>query len=272
MSEARGLAALKEVFGRAAADDRAVLLPYMTAGLPDVASSVAVFEAMAEAGADGFEVGIPYSDPLMDGPTIHEAGLKSLKAGTSLNAGMRVVEGVASATGKPVIVMSYVNPVLRVGVDEFSRSAAEAGASAVILADLPVDEAAPFRDAFDRAGLGMVLFAAPTTGAERLRAIAATNPVFVYGVAEVGVTGERAESGDRVAALAASVRAVTDIPLVLGVGISTPDQARRAARVADGVIVGSALVRRVLDAADPAEAVSAVAGAVGELAAAVRRT
>ena len=271
MSRAQGVAVLQEVFTAAAAENRAALLPYMTAGLPDQASSVAIFEAMAEAGADGFEVGIPYSDPLMDGPTIHEAGLRSLDAGTSLNVAFEIVAAVADATGKPVIVMTYVNPVVRVGAPAFAERASAAGASAVILADLPVDESAPFREAFSTAGLGTVLFAAPTTGEARLRAVAEANPVFVYGIAEVGVTGEREESGDRVAGLSAAVRAVTDIPLVLGVGISTPEHARRAALVADGVIVGSALVRRVLDAADPAEAVAAVAEAVRELAIAVRR-
>jgi tryptophan synthase alpha chain len=259
------------MFAAAAAENRAALLPYMTAGLPDSASSVEIFEAMAESGADAFEVGIPYSDPLMDGPTIHEAGLKSLATGTSLNAGLEIVATVAERTGKPVIIMSYVNPVLRTGLLAFAARAADAGASAVILADLPVDESAPFREAFGEVGLGTVLFVAPTTGEDRLRAVAEAKPVFVYGVAEVGVTGERDVSGDRVGALAAAVRAATDIPLVLGVGISTPDHAVRAAAVADGVIVGSALVRRVLDAPSPAAAAESAAEAVAALAAAMRR-
>lgn len=262
---------MRRLFTEAAAENRAVLLPYLTAGLPDRDTSVALFEAMAAAGADGFEVGIPYSDPLMDGPTIHEAGLEALGAGTGLAEGLDIVALVAERTGKPVIVMSYVNPVLRMGLAEFARRAAAAGAAAVILADLPVDESAPFREAFDAVGLGIVLFAAPTSGEERLREVAGAGPIFVYGVAEVGVTGEREDSGERVAALVAAVRAVTDIPLVLGVGISTPEQAHRAALQADGVIVGSALVRRVLDAATPDEATTAVSAAVRDLTEAVRR-
>ena len=262
---------LRALFTAAAAENRAVLLPYMTAGLPDRATSIGIFEAMAAAGADAFEVGIPYSDPLMDGPTIHAAGLAALEAGTSLDGGLEIVAEVVSRTGKPVIVMSYVNPVMRVGIDVFASRASEAGASGVILADLPVDEAAPFRSAFDAAGLGTVLFVAPTTGESRLEAVAAADPVFLYGIAEVGVTGERREAGGRAAKLAAAVRAVSDVPLVLGVGITTPAHARAAAAVADGVIVGSALVRRVLDAASPPDAVSAVQQAVRELAAAVRR-
>ena len=271
MAENRGINALRALFAATAAEDRAALLPYMTAGLPSRSGSINLFVAMAEAGADAFEVGIPYSDPLMDGPTIHAAGLKALAAGTSLDGGLEVVADVTAATGKPVIVMSYVNPVLRVGIDNFAKRAAAAGASAVILADLPVDESAPFRDAFDIAGLGTVLFVAPTTVGDRLRAVAEADPVFLYGVAEVGVTGERERSGDRVVELAAAVRAVTDVPLVLGVGISTPEHAGDASAVADGVIVGSALVRRVLDAPDIASAALAVGRAVADLASAVRR-
>lgn len=267
----RPVETLEELFRSAAADGRAVLLPYMTAGLPDTETSLRLFEAMSEAGADGFEVGIPYSDPLMDGPTIHEAGLAALAAGTGLRAGLDLVREVAARTGKPVIVMSYVNPVLHVGLDRFAQLAATAGASAVILADLPVDEAEPYKEALEQHGLGLVLFVAPTTGPERLSAVVASDPVFVYGIAEVGVTGEREESGSRVAALADRVRAVTEAPLVLGVGISTPEQAHRAALVADGVIVGSALVRRVLDAPDPGGAVESVTVAVRDLAAAMSR-
>ena len=136
MADNPGIARLRAVFVQAAAENRAALLPYMTAGLPSRSASVGLFEAMAEAGADAFEVGIPYSDPLMDGPTIHEAGLAALAAGTSLEGGLEVVEQVTAATGKPVIVMSYVNPVLRMGTTAFGERAAAAGASAVILADL----------------------------------------------------------------------------------------------------------------------------------------
>lgn len=271
MVDNQGVSVMRDLFALAASEGRAALLPYMTAGLPSRSGSLDVFVAMADAGADAFEVGIPYSDPLMDGPTIHDAGLRALAGGTSLDDGLRVVEEVVAATGKPVIVMSYVNPVMRAGLSEFAGRAAAAGAAAVILADMPVDESAPFRSAFNAAGLGMVLFVAPTTGSDRLRAVAQVGPAFLYGIAEAGVTGERVRSGERVAALAASVRSVTDIPLALGVGISTPEHAHRAALAADGVIVGSALVRLVLDAPDPTSAASAVGNAVVDLVAAVRR-
>lgn len=267
----RGVDRVRAMFAVARAENRAALLPYMTAGLPDIETSPALFAAMADAGADGFEVGIPYSDPLMDGPTIHAAGLRALESGVDLDAAFDLVAQIVTATGKPVLVMTYVNPVMAASPDLFAHRAAAVGASGVIVADLPAEEAAPFQRAFESAGLGMVLFVAPTTDESRLAAIAAAEPVFIYGVAELGVTGVRHAASSRVDDLATRIRAVTDIPLVLGVGISTPAHAAAAAAVGDGIIVGSALVQRVLDAPDAAAAVAGVAGAVSELAAAVRR-
>jgi tryptophan synthase alpha chain len=264
-----GAAQLGALFAAARADGRAVLLPYMTAGLPSPAESLGIFTAMADAGADGFEVGIPYSDPLMDGPTIHEAGLRAIDAGTALDTALGIVEDVVAGTRKPVVVMTYVNPVLRVGPETFAAWVRDAGGCGVIVADMPAEESYPFEDAFTAAGLGTVLFVAPTTDDARLAEIAARRPAFLYGVAELGVTGERAVVSSRAAELAHRVHAVTDIPLVLGVGISTPEHARAAAAVADGVIVGSALVRRVLDAPDGAAAAEELAKAVSALAAAV---
>jgi len=266
-----GFDRLRDMFAATAAEDRAALLPYMTAGLPTVSESPALFEAMAAAGADGFEVGIPYSDPLMDGPTIHEAGLQALEAGSGLEPGLDVVAAVTERTGKPVVVMTYANPVFRIGLDEFADRVAASGGSGVIVADMPVDESADFRAAFERRGLGLALFVAPTTPAERLAQVVAAEPVFIYGVADMGVTGERAQSSGRAVDLAARVKAATDIPLVLGVGISTPEQARIGAGVADGVIVGSVLVRRVLDAPSAAAAADSLRPAVADLAAAMRR-
>ena len=263
---------IRSVLAAARAENRAALFPYLVAGLPSPGESVAMFEAMADAGADGFEVGIPYSDPLMDGPTIQEAARRALLAGTSLDVGLELVERIVTATEKPTLVMTYVNPVLRLGPGAFAERAAAAGASGVIVADLPVDEAAPIREAVEANGLGLVLFAAPTTGEDRLRRVAEADPVFIYGVADLGVTGERAERSDRVDELVAAVRAVTDLPIVLGVGISTPDQASSAADVADGVIVGSALVRRVLEAETADDAARALTEAVTAFRAAMERS
>jgi tryptophan synthase alpha chain len=267
---ADGRARLEAMFAAAAAEGRAVLLPFMTAGLPDLDTSVSMFVAMAEAGADGFEVGIPYSDPLMDGPVIHEAGITALKRGADVTRAMEIIAGVVAATGKPVVAMTYVNPVLRVGAEVFARQLAEAGACGVILADLPADESDPFVAAFAAEGLGVVLFVAPTTDEHRLAQVVGHDPVFLYGIAELGVTGERTEGSSHAASLAERVRAVSDAPLVLGVGISNPEQAAAAATVADGVIVGTALVRRVLEAETADDAARSLAAAVGDLSAAVR--
>jgi len=261
---------LRELFAGVRSDGRTALLPFLTAGLPDQATSIALFEAMAEAGADGFEIGIPYSDPLMDGPVIAEAGVRSLAAGTTTATSFEIAEAVFASTGKPILLMTYTNPVLHFGIDAFVSRAVASGAAGLIIADLPVEESAPFVDIATAAGLGMALFAAPTTSDERLSQIAAARPSFIYGVASLGVTGERVELSSRGSALADRVRSITDVPVVMGVGISTPAQAASAASNADGIIVGSALVRRVLDAPDPQSAVSSVGDAIRALAAALR--
>ncbi len=196
-------------------------------------------------------MGIPYSDPLMDGPTIQSASARALEQGINLECGFEILRQVVEQTGRPSLAMSYANPVFRVGPDEFAGRAAEAGASGLIVADLPIEEATPVMEAADRAGIGLVLFAAPTTGESRLARIAARDPVFIYGVAEMGVTGERDQMSDHPRLLADRIRSITDIPLVMGVGIGTPEQAVSLAPHVDGIIVGSALVRRALYADDP---------------------
>jgi tryptophan synthase alpha chain len=262
---------LDAMFAAARREDRAVLLPYLTAGLPDPDTSVLLFTAMARAGADGFEVGIPYADPLMDGPVVMAAGDRALRAGVTVEVALDVIRRVVDATGKPVLAMTYVNPVLRHGIETFFAKVAAAGASGVILADLPADESEPFVRAAAATGVGMVQFVAPTSGPERLAMVAGLDPVFVYAVAEIGVTGERTEPSRNLESLASAIRTVSDAPIVFGVGISTPEHAARAARVGDGVIVGSAIVRRVLDAGSIDEARAELVSAVEELATAVRR-
>jgi len=268
MSES-GIDRLASLFGEAREEDRAVLLPYLTAGIPSVEESVELFQAMAEAGADGFEVGIPYADPLMDGPVIMEAGETALARGVTVTVALEVVRRVVETTGKPVLAMTYVNPVLRRGVDTFFREAAAAGASGVIIADLPVDEAGPFMDAARTVGIGLALFVAPTTDNERLQTVLAMHPAFVYAVAEVGVTGERDVTSVNTATLAARIREHSNVPIVFGVGISTPAQAREAARHGDGVIVGTAIVRKVLEASSADAAAQQLSAFVGMLCASV---
>jgi tryptophan synthase alpha chain len=240
----------ESVFAATRSQGRCGLFPYMMCGIPDAGTTVGLFEAMAEAGADGFEVGIPYADPLMDGPVIQRAGAAALQGGMTLRGGLALTRQIVEATGLPCAVMTYVNPILRIGAERFAAEAAASGATAVIVADLPVDESHPIEGALAEQGLGLVQFAAPTTTDLRLRQVVDRARPFVYGIAEMGVTGERDGSTSRAAELASRIRAMSDVPLVFGVGISGPAQAAAAARVADGVIVGTALVRRVMEADD----------------------
>ncbi len=243
----------------------------MTAGLPGPDTSLDMFKAMAAAGADGFEVGIPYSDPLMDGPTIHEAGLRAIAAGATVDSSLQLVEAIVAATAKPVVVMTYVNPILAIGVETFCERVARAGGSGLIVADLPAEESDEIAAACRAERIDLVLFVAPTTDDKRLAQVVARQPMFVYAVAELGVTGKRDRASSYAASVTRRIKAATDVPVVLGVGISNPAAAAAAAEVADGVIVGSALVRRVLDAANPKDAAAELSAAVAELATAMRR-
>ena len=241
-------------------------MPFLTAGLPTIETSVDRFKTMADAGADAFEIGIPYADPLMDGPTIQTASDLARSRGTTMTTGIELTKSVVDATGKPAIVMTYVNPILAMGTDAFMANVAAAGAVAVIVADLPFEESAPFSAAAKQHGLGLAQFVAPTTPESRVRAITASDPAFVYAVAEIGVTGERTDASSHIGELIRLIRSISTVPIVLGVGISTPDQAKAASQDADGVIVGSAIVRVVLDHPDDlgalSEKVSSLAKAV----------
>jgi tryptophan synthase alpha chain len=244
-----GAERLSEMFAAARARGRAAFLPFMTAGLPDPVSSPQLFEAMARAGADGFEVGIPYSDPLMDGPVIQRGSDTAIAAGATLDVSLGILGEVVRSTGCPTLAMTYANPVFRRGVDTFCARLAQVGADAVIVPDLPVEESGALRQAASRHGLGVVLFVAPTSDRARVEAVAAARPVFIYAVAEMGVTGERSTSGGHAERVVELIRSVTDTPIVFGVGISSPVQAAAAAAAgADGVIMGSALVRLALEA------------------------
>lgn len=247
---------LDELFRTAQSKSSTLFLPFMTAGLPDLDHSADLFEHMA---GDAFEVGIPYSDPLMDGATIQEAGQRAIDGGATFGRGLEIVASVAKH--RPALVMSYTNVAMRVGVDRFAAEVASAGASAVILADLPLDEADAVIEVLDRHGLGLAMFVAPTTPDERIEAVAERSPVFIYAVADLGVTGRRDHLSSRAVPLGRRIRAITDLPVVFGVGISTPEQAAQVAPHADGIIIGSAIVREVLSAASPAAAVEAGAAA-----------
>lgn len=259
---------IAEMFARTNAENRLAFLPYLTAGLPSPDESVDLFASMES--ADGFEVGIPYSDPLMDGPVIQEAGRRALEAGATFERALTIVSGVKARTSKPIVVMTYVNVVLAIGLDSFGETVAGAGADGVIIADIPLEEALPLKGSLEDHGLGMVLFAAPTTDDERLDRIAAARPMFIYGVNDMGVTGERDTDTGHGRSLAQRIRVRTDVPLVMGVGISRPDQVAALRGTADGVIIGSAVVRRVLEAVDAVEAATELRSYTKEIAAACR--
>jgi tryptophan synthase alpha chain len=247
----------------AGAQGRAALMPYLMGGHPDVEQSKACCAAAAEAGADLIELGVPFSDPLADGPVIHAAGTRALEAGVTPDD---VLEVCAHASRRlPVVLMVYANVVLNGGVEEYVRRAAQAGASGLIVPDLPHDESAELRAACDAEGVALVALVAPTTPPERLRAIGADARGFVYVVSLAGTTGERGELAPELPALVERTRAVTDVPVAVGFGISTGEQAATVGDLADGVIVGSRIVR----AADEGGA-EAVGRIVEELAQALR--
>jgi tryptophan synthase alpha chain len=244
----------------AATDGRAALMPYMMGGFPDLDASLAIGEAYADGGAELVELGVPFSDPLADGPVIHAAGTTALAAGATVPA---VIElGRALAERLPVVLMCYANLVLARGVERFADELARANVSGLIIPDLPLEEAAAALAACDAAGVALVPLAAPTTPEDRLARIGAQARGFLYAVSVTGTTGERSELD--AAELLARVKAHARVPVALGFGIATPEQAAAAAAAgADGVIVGSRLVRAAAEGEDVRPLVEGLARALG---------
>jgi tryptophan synthase alpha chain len=257
---------LQDRIHAAKADGRAALVAYLPVGHPDVDASIEAMVAAVEGGADVVEVGVPYSDPGMEGPVIQEAMDVAVRAGIGLRHVLPAVSAVAAAGAVPV-VMSYWNPIERYGVDRFADDLAAAGGAGAITPDLIPDEAAPWLAATDRTGLDRVFLVAPSSTDARLAATAEASRGFVYAASTMGVTGTRATVGDAAERLVARTRAVTGKPVCVGLGVSTGDQAAEVAGFADGVIVGSAYVREVLDGRGAA----GVRALSEELAAGVRR-
>ncbi|GAA1874509.1 tryptophan synthase subunit alpha [Lapillicoccus jejuensis] len=261
--------AVADVFARCRAEGRAALIGYLPVGFPDVEGSLAAMRAMVEAGVDLVEVGVPYSDPLMDGPVIQRAVEAALERGARVSDVFRATQAVHDA-GAPSLVMTYWNLVLRRGVDRFAEDLAAHGGAGLITPDLIPDEAGAWLAAADAHGLERVFLVAPSSTPERLTVATAASRGFVYASAVMGVTGARAELGPAAEQLVARTREVTDLPVCVGIGVSTGEQAAQVARFADGVIVGSALVRCLLDAPDLESGLTALRALVGELAAGVR--
>jgi tryptophan synthase alpha chain len=244
-------------FARAADEGRAALMPYMMGGFPTPETAGAVADAYAEAGADLVELGVPFSDPLADGPVIHAAATRALAAGATLENVLETCARIADRVA--VVVMCYANPVLARGPAEFARLLAGRGAAGAIVPDLPPEEAGDVREALSAAGLALVPLVAPTTPPERRREICAGAQGFVYVVSLAGVTGEREELPAQLADLVSAVRADAPVPAAVGFGIGTPRQAAAVAGIADGVIIGSRLVRAVDESPDAESAARAVA-------------
>jgi tryptophan synthase alpha chain len=264
------MTALSDTLAKAKADNRAALIGYLPVGYPSVDVSIDAMRAMVEGGADVVEVGVPYSDPVMDGPTIQAAAEPAVRAGVGIRDALRAVAAVADA-GAAAVIMTYWNPVERYGVDRFAADLAAAGGSGAITPDLIPDEAAPWVAASDEHGLDRIFLVAPSSSDARIVATAAASRGFLYATAVMGVTGARANVGDAAATLVGRVRALAPhIPVCVGLGVSTGEQAAQVASFADGVIVGSALVRCLLDSPD-AGGVAAVRALAGELAAGARR-
>jgi tryptophan synthase alpha chain len=257
-------------FEKARADDRAALVGYLPAGFPDVDGAIEAIRAMVDAGCDVIEVGLPYSDPVMDGPTIQAAAQRALAGGVRTRDVLRTVEEVA-ATGTPTLVMTYWNPVERYGVARFAADLAAAGGAGLITPDLTPDSGAEWIAAADEHDLDKVFLVAPSSTDERVAMTTAACRGFVYAAAVMGVTGARASSSDLAGPLVARTRTVTDLPVAVGLGVSDGDQAAEVAAYADGVIVGSAFVRCLLDHHDRAEALGALRALTQDLADGVRR-
>jgi tryptophan synthase alpha chain len=265
---------LDDVLAAARAEGRAALIGYLPAGYPSVAGAVDAIVAMVRGGVDIVEIGLPYSDPLMDGPTIQQAVEVALERGTTTDDVLTTVREVA-ATGAPTLVMSYWNPIERYGTTRFAEAMAAAGGAGVITPDLIPDEAAAapsdWLGATDATGLARVFLVAPSSTEERIRFTTEHCRGFVYAASTMGVTGTRGTVGDAAGTLVRRVRAVSGIPVCVGLGVSNGDQAAEVAAFADGVIVGSAFVRAMLDAASPGDGAVAVEKLAAELAEGVRR-
>jgi tryptophan synthase alpha chain len=260
---------LDSVMAKVRAENRAALIAYIPAGFPSQAGCAKAIQALAAAGVDAIEVGFPYSDPVMDGPVIQEAADISLKAGTNA-ADVFAALKVAADTGVAAVVMTYWNPIEKYGVDKFAQEIADNGGSGVITPDLTIEESERWLSATDKSQINPIYVVAPSTKDERLAQVTSKTGGFVYAASLMGVTGTRNSVSTGAADLVARVRKVTNLPVSVGLGVSTREQAKSLAAYADGVIVGSAFIKLLLEANSEKEGLDAISHLASELALGVR--
>ena len=260
---------LDSVMEKVRTENRAALIAYIPAGFPSQAGCAKAIQALAAAGVDAIEIGFPYSDPVMDGPVIQEAADISLKAGTNA-ADVFAALKVAADTGVAAVVMTYWNPIEKYGVDQFAQAIADNGGSGVITPDLTIEESERWLSATDKSQINPIYVVAPSTKDDRLAQVTSKTGGFVYAASLMGVTGTRNSVSTGAADLVARVRKVTDLPISVGLGVSTREQAKSLAAYADGVIVGSAFIKLLLDAKSEQEGVDAISHLASELALGVR--
>jgi len=234
---------ISEAFAARRAKQQAALVPYVTAGYPERASTVPVLEALADAGADVIELGVPFSDPLADGPTIQHASFVSIQKGTTVRGALDDLRAFRAKRDTPVVLFTYLNPMLRYGLPAFLADAQAAGAQGVLVTDLPTGSDPAVEKALVDSPLDLIRLVAPTTPLARVPDVARGGSGFLYYISRTGVTGARAELRAELQAEVSAIRAAVDVPVAVGFGISTPEQAAAVAAVADGVVVGSAVIQ-----------------------------
>jgi tryptophan synthase alpha chain len=236
---------IQKLFERTRSEGRAALIAYLTAGDPTPEKTPEIAATLVRAGVDLIELGVPFSDPVADGPVIQRASARALNAGTTLPKVLDIARQIRAESEVPLLLFTYLNPAMHYGFAKLAQDAKAAGIDGVLLTDLSVEEAAPYMQPLRDAGLDTVFLAAPTSTERRLKLVAEYSTGFVYLVSRTGVTGEQVELSGSLGTLIEKTRAVTSLPLAAGFGISTPEQAKAVARMADGVVVGSAIVRQI---------------------------
>lgn len=236
-----------EAFARAKAEGRPALVAYVTAGDPDLPRSAEVIRAVAEGGADLIEVGVPFSDPLADGPVIQRASERALAAGTTLGGVLEMVAGLRTTLDTPLVLFTYANPVVRMGLETFAQRAATAGVDGVLMLDIPLEEYAEARQVFVARGLAPIFLLSPTTSDARMRQACAQGQGFIYAISRLGVTGVQAQVASDAQAMVERIRRAGSLPIALGFGLSTPEHVTEVGRFADGAVVGSALVAQIAE-------------------------